>query len=100
MSAGCAPQPPEDTERLMDLVESRIALPSGARPLREYFRYYFREGDKVLGHLVSQGTPGRRWIRSRDEAPEPVVDPGCSRIFVQFDTGSGRVETVSCGGVA
>jgi hypothetical protein len=87
-------------DALMDTIERLIQLPSNARPLNSYHRYYSWSDNKtkVKALFLSGQAPGRSWT-ARSEFPSPVMDGGCGVIFLEFDVATNLIE-LGCNGEA
>ncbi|WP_152608676.1 hypothetical protein [Croceibacterium mercuriale] len=81
--AGCVPNQATSQERLMDEIESSIALPAEALPLRSYARYYTQYQGSVLGAYTTQV-----------EEPRPA-DYGCEEL-----RSDGSSKAVGCRAIA
>ena len=95
---GCSQHPTDEHGVVMDAIESNLRLPRDAKPLRDYGRYYYRDGGKVVGVYVSGDESGRRWVM-KSKAPI-IMDGGCGVVNVVFDVASRQVESISCNGAA
>lgn len=81
--AGCAQSEKSDQAALMDEIENSIRLPSGARPLDGYARYYTGYEGSVHGAYTT-----------KIEAPRPS-DYGCEEFQL-----NGRTKAVPCPAIA
>lgn len=87
-------------EALLDRIEARVKLPTGAAPLASYARYYARQanGEIVAIYLrLGDDAPGRRWVSERDLPL--VADGGCSVVTIIVES-SGTVRSATCNGEA
>ncbi|WP_177204002.1 hypothetical protein [Sphingobium sp. AP50] len=99
---GCTESSKRESEELMAKIETKIAMPQRAWPLKDYSRYYYWASDtdhrKVYGVLSMDRKPGRWWVEV-DEAPQ-IMDGGCSVISLTYDVLSDRVVSIFCNGEA
>lgn len=91
----------------MNEIESRVSLPSGARPLNEYARYYaYEHGDVVAEYWApwkddplkdpkALAAGQRRWVHDTRDFPV-VFEGGCSVVNITFEPARSRVKNVSC----
>ena len=92
-------------------IESGLKLPSGAKPLVSYDRYYafaVRGGRKVLVGVflyslalpgIAEAAPGLHILGKESDLPV-VLDGGCSVVTVVLDPNFPQEAEVSCNGVA
>ena len=105
LASACSVSPPEerepssDPQGLIELIEARVVLPKGSRPLREYTRHYAYSPDgKVVGRFVS-GADETKWLADHRDLPL-ILDGGCSILTIEFDPATLRFDKVACNGVA
>ena len=93
----------------MDKVETQVRLPTGARPLAEYSRYYAPgQKSEILATylIVGKGEPRpegsvppgkRRWFNDMREMPG-MDGGGCGQVQIVYDTAKSAVREVRCNG--
>ena len=86
------------SERIIDQIEQTVHMPSGAKELKMYRRYYYRDNRAVVGTYVLSGKPGHEW-RTKDKMIM-VLDGGCAVVNVVFSIKDNRVTYTACNGVA
>ena len=98
--AGCGQTPSLRRAEIMNRIEHHAPMPSGARALHAYGRYYaWVERDRrVLAVFVRGETLGRRWV-NRNHLPI-ALQPGCDVVSLIWDVPAARVEKIACNHVA
>src|SRR5690349_5953289 len=71
--AACASETVDEREAIMDLIERQVQLPTGARPLGEYARYYADTGN---GEITAV------YMMPMDDQPRP--GDTCARLDENF----------------
>lgn len=94
--AGCEKSPSLRRWEIMNRIEHRAPMPSGARPLGSYSRYYawIEHDRRVLAVYVRGQSLGRRWV-NRNHIPS-ALQPGCDVVSLIWDVPEGRVEKIAC----
>lgn len=94
--AGCEKGPSLRRWEIMNRIEHQARLPSGARSVGHYGRYYawIEPERRVLAVYVRGGTLGRRWV-NRNHLPV-ALQPGCNVVSLIWDVPAGRVEKIAC----
>jgi hypothetical protein len=96
----CSMSKDREHQSLMDKLEEHVRLPRGAKPTREYHRYY-AAGDhrEVLAvYLLPRNDlrgAGRRWLHDRSELPF-ISGEGCSEVNIIFDEVKAVVKRAAC----
>lgn len=106
---GCSSPEEQAHQAMMDKIEAQVRLPSGARPLADYSRYY-AAGTKneivAIYLIVPKGVPPpegsvppgkRRWFNDKDEMPG-MNGGGCGEVSVVYDTAKSALREVECNG--
>lgn len=81
---GCSARPRDPHEQVMDRIESEIALPPGARPLRDYARYYAADDHGLV--FAVYALPDSR----------PTGDESCSALNAETILANANGPAVPC----
>lgn len=99
----CSTSEKREHASIMNEVEAKVRLPSGAGPLNRYSRYYTYGptgnviGTYVGGHLPPEETE-RKWVKDYRNLPM-ITDGECGVVHLEVNTKSRKIE-VGCNGVA
>lgn len=108
----CQPQTPPSNATSVEIreaalaneIESQVAMPKGAGPLKDYSRFYAEApAGKIVGLYIRGGSGdlpagARRWVRF--DALPGIDDGGCSVVNIVFDLATRKVEKAFCNGLA
>jgi hypothetical protein len=105
----CSPSEHQHQAAVMNQIEKAVVLPSGAKPIENYARYYAAgSANKVMVvYVIPPDEPQpyelrkgqRTWLTDYRLLPS-INDGGCSVIEFSFDLQSSRVEHLLCNGEA
>jgi hypothetical protein len=90
------------------VLEEKVSMPDGAKPISSYLRTYFPYEGKVVGYYRAseRADPSRPdsapvvGIRSSPVQTGYVFDGGCDFVTVIYDPASDTVEGAYCNGLA
>lgn len=78
-------------------LERILKMPSHARPLTEYARYYrgtTEKGQRIIRGTLVHGNKAGIYLRNSVTIRQPFTDQGCKFIYVVF--GPGKTQAAEC----
>jgi hypothetical protein len=106
---GCTGPDDRAHRQIMLQIEESVQLPPGAKQLKDYARYYAKDGNRVVARYITLVDPANgyydlplgqaRWVEDHRNLPA-ISDGGCSVVKVRYDPAAQRVEQADCNGQA